>query len=103
MANPNNNKNFNDEALRINRALKKENDALKEIAIMAIKRKTGARGLRSIIENLLIDLMFETPDQKELKKIVINGEVVKNKSQPILLFSQKENNQKLAVNKSWFF
>jgi len=76
------------------------NDALLEIANLAVKHNTGARGLRSIMENLLIDLMFESPDQKELKKIVINSEVVKKMSQPILLFANKDNNQKLAVNKS---
>jgi len=77
-----------------------KNDALLEIANLAVKYNTGARGLRSIMENLLIDLMFESPDQKELKKIVINSEVVKKMSQPILLFANKDNNQKLAVNKS---
>ena len=77
-----------------------KNDALFEIANLAVKHNTGARGLRSIMENLLIDLMFESPDQKELKKIVINSEVVKKMSQPILLFANKDNNQKLAVNKS---
>ena len=77
-----------------------KNDALLEIANLAVKHNTGARGLRSIMENLLIDLMFESPDQKELKKIVINSEVVKKMSQPILLFANKDNNQKLAVNKS---
>ncbi len=76
------------------------NDALLEIANLAVKHNTGARGLRSIMENLLMDLMFESPDQKELKKIVINSEVVKKMSQPILLFANKDNNQKLAVNKS---
>ena len=77
-----------------------KNDALLEIANLAVKHNTGARGLRSIMENLLVDLMFESPDQKELKKIVINSEVVKKMSQPILLFANKDNNQKLAVNKS---
>ena len=77
-----------------------KNDALIEIANLAVKYNTGARGLRSTIENLLVDLMFESPDQKELKKIVINSEVVKKMSQPILLFANKDNNQKLAVNKS---
>ena len=77
-----------------------KNDALLEIANLAVKHNTGARGLRSIMENLLIDLMFESPDQKELKKIVINSEVVKKMSQPILLFANKDNNRKLAVNKS---
>ena len=84
-----------------------KDDALKEIAKMAIKRKTGARGLRSIMENLLSDLMFKSPDLKELKKIIINFDVVTNKSSPIMLFSNKTNtekdkvaNQKLRVNKS---
>ena len=67
---------------------------------MSIKRKTGARGLRSIIEDLLIDLMYETPDLKDLKKIIINNEVITKKSQPILLFSNKVNTEKLSVNKS---
>ena len=52
------------------------------------------------MENLLLDLMFESPNQKELKKVVINCEVVKKMSQPILLFTNKENSQKLAANKS---
>ena len=84
-----------------------KDEALKEIAKMAIKRKTGARGLRSIMENLLSDLMFKSPDLKELKKIIINFDVVTNKSSPIMLFSNKTNtekdkvaNQKLRVNKS---
>ena len=77
-----------------------KNDALIEIAKLAILRKTGARGLRSIMENLLLDLMFESPDQKELKKIIINRDVVTKKVQPITLLTNKENNQKLAVNKS---
>ena len=80
--------------------LEVKNDALFEIAKLAVMRKTGARGLRSIMEELLIDLMFESPDQKELKKIVINNDVVTKKSQPIFLFTNKENNQKIAVNKS---
>jgi ATP-dependent Clp protease ATP-binding subunit ClpX len=77
-----------------------KNNALFEIANLAVKHNTGARGLRSIMENLLVDLMFESPNQKDLKKIVINSEVVKKMSQPILLFANKDNNQKLTVNKS---
>ena len=74
-----------------------KNDALEEIAKLAIKRKTGARGLRSIMEELLVDLMFDSPDQKELKRIVINNDVVIQKSKPLLLFSNKENNQKIIA------
>tara|TARA_B100000029_G_scaffold137935_1_gene132841 strand:- start:1213 stop:2475 length:1263 start_codon:yes stop_codon:yes gene_type:complete len=76
------------------------NEALLELAKLAVLRKTGARGLRSIMENLLIDLMFESPDQKELKKIMINEDVVTKKSKPILLFSNRENNQKISAIKS---
>tara|TARA_Y100000590_G_scaffold164268_1_gene188221 strand:- start:1928 stop:3193 length:1266 start_codon:yes stop_codon:yes gene_type:complete len=75
-------------------------DALKEVAKMAIKRKTGARGLRSILENLLIDLMFEAPNLKDLKKIIINYDVVIKKTPPILLFSSNKNNNKLILSKS---
>ena len=77
-----------------------KNDALKKIANLAIEQKTGARGLRSIIEKLLIDLMFETPDKKDLEKIVINSDVVSNKSDPILIYSNKQTNQKILANKS---
>ena len=76
-----------------------KNDALIEIAKLAVKRKTGARGLRSIMEDLLVNLMYESPDQKDLKKIVINSDVVTNKIEPMLLFSPK-GNEKIAVNKS---
>ena len=77
--------------------LEVKKEALLEIAKLAILRKIGARGLRSIMENLLVDLMFESPDLKELKKIVINSDVVEKKSKPILMFSNRENSQKLAV------
>jgi len=74
-------------------------DAMVEIAKLALRRKTGARGLRSIMEDLLVDLMYETPDQKYLNKIVINQDVVKNNKEPMLIFSNK-NNSKIAVNKT---
>ncbi len=76
-----------------------KNDALIEIASLAVKRKTGARGLRSIMEDLLVDLMYESPDQKDLNKIVINSDVVTKKIEPMLVFSPKSN-EKIAVNKS---
>ena len=76
-----------------------KNDALIEIAKLAVKRKTGARGLRSIMEDLFVDLMYESPDQKDLNKIVINSDVVTKKIEPVLVFSPK-GNEKIAVNKS---
>ena len=77
-----------------------KNEALIEIAKLAVLRKTGARGIRSIMEDLLLDLMYETPDQTELKKIIINRNVLIKKTEPMLLFTHKDNNRKIAVNKS---
>ena len=77
-----------------------KNDALIEIAKLAVQQKTGARGLRSIIEDLLIDLMYDSPDQKDLEKIIISADVVKKGSKPILIFSNKQNNQKILATKS---
>ena len=75
-------------------------DALKEIAKLAVSQNTGARGIRSIIEDSLMDLMYKVPDQKDLYKVVINKEVITKKSEPILIYSNKENNQKLMSNNS---
>ena len=83
-----------------NIALEIKNEALDEIAKLAVLRKIGARGLRSIMEDLLVDLMYETPDQTELKKIIINRDVLIKKTKPMLLFTHKDNNRKIAVNKS---
>ena len=80
--------------------LEVKEDALKEIAKLAVSQNTGARGLRSIIENSLMDLMYKVPDQKDLYKVVINKDVIAKKSDPILIYSNKENNQKLMSNNS---
>ncbi len=75
-------------------------DALKEIAKLAVSQNTGARGLRSIIEDSLMDLMYKVPDQKDLYKVVINKDVIAKKTEPILIYSNKENSQKLMSNNS---
>ena len=77
-----------------------KNDALQEIAKLAIQQKTGARGLRSILETLLMDLMFKTPDYKDLEKILVNKEVVNRRAEPIMIYNNKNTNQKILVNKS---
>ncbi len=77
-----------------------KDDALKEIAKLAFSQNTGARGLRSIIEDSLMDLMYKVPDQKDLYKVVINKDVIAKKSDPILIYSNKENGQKLISNNS---
>ena len=57
-----------------------EKDAIVEIAKLALKRKIGARGLRSIIENVMTDLMYEIPSEKDVKKVIITKESVTDKN-----------------------
>jgi ATP-dependent Clp protease ATP-binding subunit ClpX len=61
-------------------------DALREVAAEAINRKSGARGLRSITENILIDIMYDLPSMERLQKVIIDEKVVKNKNSPMLVF-----------------
>lgn len=61
-----------------------DDDALLAIAEKAIERKTGARGLRSIIEETMLDIMFEVPSQEEVTKVRITKEAVEGKEKPIL-------------------
>ena len=60
-------------------------DAVRAIAAEALARKTGARGLRAILESLLLDLMFETPSRDDIYKCVITQAAVEHKEQPLLL------------------
>lgn len=64
--------------------LKFDDDALNEVASLAIKRKTGARGLRSIIEEIMVDIMFDLPELKGYD-VIISKEVVDGVSKPILV------------------
>jgi ATP-dependent Clp protease ATP-binding subunit ClpX len=68
-----------------------EEDAIKEIAKKAIERKTGARGLRAITENILIDVMFEIPSREDIKSVKITKEVLsKNQKPEIEYLNEKE-------------
>lgn len=62
-------------------------DALKSIAKLAIERKTGARGLRSIIEGMMLDVMYELPSRDDIDKCVITKETVDSKAQPTLILT----------------
>ncbi|KIL53306.1 ATP-dependent protease [Jeotgalibacillus alimentarius] len=62
-----------------------EEEALREISKKAIERKTGARGLRSIIENLMLDVMFDLPSREEIKKCIITPGAVEQTERPVLL------------------
>ncbi len=61
-----------------------EPDAIEAIAEMAYSQKTGARGLRAIIENIMLEIMFKVPEQKTLKKCIITRDVVLNQGEPKL-------------------
>jgi len=62
-------------------------DALREISKLALKRGSGARGLRAIIEEVMLSVMFEIPERKDINKCVITGEVVRDKVEPQILGS----------------
>ena len=64
-------------------------DALRMIAEKAIARKTGARGLRSIMEGNLLETMFDLPDLQSVEKIVINKEVIEGRSGPLYIYSER--------------
>ncbi|MSQ48332.1 MAG: ATP-dependent Clp protease ATP-binding subunit ClpX [Deltaproteobacteria bacterium] len=63
--------------------------ALSAIAREALKRKSGARGLRAIMENIMLDVMYDIPSQPNIKEVLISEEVVSRKAQPIVLYQQK--------------
>ena len=71
-------------------------DSLEAIADKAIKRKTGARGLRSIIEDLLLDTMFDLPNNKNIQKVVINKEVVEKDKNPIIIYQDESADKKVV-------
>ncbi|MEM1431445.1 MAG: ATP-dependent Clp protease ATP-binding subunit ClpX [Pseudomonadota bacterium] len=64
-------------------------DALNAIAAKAIERKTGARGLRSIMENILLDTMFDLPSLEGVDEVVVNDEVVTTDAAPLLIYSDQ--------------
>ncbi len=67
------------------------NDAILEIAKKAIAKKTGARGLRSILENILLKTMFELPDMEDVIKITVDKSSVKGSSEPIVTYGKKQS------------
>ena len=69
-------------------------EALKAMARKAIERKTGARGLRSIIEDILLDTMFELPGVEGVEEVVINKEVIDGKAEPLLIYSKEKDTKK---------
>ena len=68
--------------------LKFTDGAITAVARKAFSQKTGARGLRSILEEVMLDLMYEIPSQKQIKEVLINEDVIVGKSQPIRIYEQ---------------
>ena len=63
--------------------------AIEEIARKALARKTGARGLRSIMEHALLDIMYELPSLKDVTKVVLDDDVIKDKTKPMLIYADQ--------------
>ncbi len=68
-------------------------EALNAIAKKAIARKTGARGLRSIMESILLDTMFELPNMRGVEEVVVSADVVEGRAKPLQIYSERRNGQ----------
>ena len=71
-------------------------DALKAIADKAMERKTGARGLRSILESVLLETMYDVPSNPNVSKVVIDGSVINGDSDPLIVYEKADNQQSVG-------
>jgi len=74
--------------------LRFSDDALKAVALRAIKRKTGARGLRAILESILLDLMYDLPSMQNVEEVIINADVVDNGAAPVIVHADAKREGK---------
>jgi len=65
-------------------------DALQSIADKALARKTGARGLRSILESVLLDIMYDIPSRNNVSKVVIDSAVVRGEAEPLVVYASSD-------------
>ena len=77
-------------------ALEFRNDALVEVAKKSMERKTGARGLRSILEQVLLHTMYELPSLENVSKVVVNKQVILGESEPLIIYDGKADSQKIV-------
>ena len=68
-------------------------EAVRAVAKKAMKLKTGARGLRTIMEDIMLDIMFVTPDDKSISKVVVNEQTVANKEPEIIKKEKKQETE----------
>lgn len=71
-----------------------DNEALEVVAEKAIERKSGARGLRGILEEIMLDIMYEIPSREDIEKCVITKDTIINKKEPTLVLSDKRKKKK---------
>ena len=76
-----------------------EEDALRAIAKEATERKTGARGLRAIIEKVVMDMMYEIPSNDYVEKCVVTKEMVTDGAQPVITYSETPRTKKTTLRK----
>ena len=69
-------------------------DALLAVAKRAMERKTGARGLRSILERALLDVMFDLPSVENVKKVVIESAVITDGAKPLVIYADNDEQEK---------
>jgi ATP-dependent Clp protease ATP-binding subunit ClpX len=72
-------------------------EALKAVAGKAILRKTGARGLRSILEGVLLETMFDLPSYDGVEEVVVNAEVIEGRAQPLLIYAERKEQMQPAA------
>ncbi len=71
-------------------------EALKAVAQKAKERKTGARGLRSIMESVLLDTMYKIPSMEKVSKVIIDAAVINGESEPLLVYENREQQSRTA-------
>ncbi|MCX7739385.1 MAG: hypothetical protein N2Z80_08305, partial [Hydrogenothermaceae bacterium] len=76
-----------------------ENDALEAVAEKAIARNTGARGLRAIIEEIMLDVMYDVPSSTNIEKCIVNKDTVENNATPQLVINENKKSLKKPINK----
>jgi ATP-dependent Clp protease ATP-binding subunit ClpX len=72
-------------------------DALRAVALRAMQRKTGARGLRTILEGILLDTMYDLPSLRNARKVVVDEAVVTGETRPYIIFESEESAPLRAV------
>ena len=70
--------------------LKFTDGAIRAVAEKAISRKTGARGLRAVLEDTMLDIMFEIPGSENIEEVIISEEVVRKNEQPLLVYQKQK-------------